>query len=66
MEPLIGKNYRVSKKIGSGSFGEIFSGTNVQKNSPVAVKKEKSDAPDEIFEIPKRNPPPGIRVVAHL
>jgi casein kinase I family protein HRR25 len=29
MDLRIGKNFRVGTKIGSGSFGEIYSGSNV-------------------------------------
>nr|CAB3460543.1 unnamed protein product [Digitaria exilis] len=38
MEPRIGNRFRVGRKLGSGSFGEIFLGTNVQTNEEVAIK----------------------------
>ncbi|XAR67602.1 Non-specific serine/threonine protein kinase [Bertholletia excelsa] len=40
-EPLVGNKYRLGRKIGSGSFGEIHLGTNVQTNEEVAMKLEK-------------------------
>lgn len=36
----VGGKYRLGKKIGSGSFGEIFLGTNIQTNEEVAIKLE--------------------------
>eukprot|EP00250_Pteridium_aquilinum_P028151 c36664_g1_i1 orf=1026-2489(-) len=40
MEPRVGTKYRLGRKIGSGSFGEIYIGTNVQSNEEVAIKLE--------------------------
>lgn len=40
MEPRVGSKYRLGRKIGSGSFGEIYIGTNSQSNEEVAVKLE--------------------------
>ncbi|KAJ9057387.1 Palmitoylated plasma membrane-bound casein kinase [Entomophthora muscae] len=44
---IIGVHYRVGKKIGEGSFGVIYEGTNMLNNQSVAIKFEskKSDAP---------------------
>ncbi|TDL24857.1 kinase-like protein [Rickenella mellea] len=44
---LVGVHYRVGKKIGEGSFGVIFEGTNLLNSQTVAIKFEprKSDAP---------------------
>ncbi|KAI9796558.1 MAG: casein kinase I [Piccolia ochrophora] len=44
---VVGVHYRVGKKIGEGSFGVIFEGTNLLSNQQVAIKFEprKSDAP---------------------
>ncbi|BFZ59856.1 Palmitoylated plasma membrane-bound casein kinase [Saitoella coloradoensis] len=44
---VVGVHYRVGKKIGEGSFGVIFEGTNLLNNQSVAIKFEprKSDAP---------------------
>jgi serine/threonine protein kinase len=43
----VGVHYRVGKKIGEGSFGVIFEGTNLLNQQQVAIKFEprKSDAP---------------------
>ncbi|XP_047310399.1 casein kinase 1-like protein 2 isoform X2 [Impatiens glandulifera] len=40
MEPLIGGKYRLSRKIGSGSFGEVYLGTDIRTNEDVAIKLE--------------------------
>ena len=40
MELRVGNKYRIGRKIGSGSFGEIYYGTNVQTNEEVAIKLE--------------------------
>ncbi|ORZ36724.1 casein kinase [Catenaria anguillulae PL171] len=37
---LIGQKYRLGRKIGSGSFGDIYLGTNVMNGEEVAVKLE--------------------------
>ncbi|KZT37982.1 kinase-like protein [Sistotremastrum suecicum HHB10207 ss-3] len=44
---LVGVHYRVGKKIGEGSFGVIFEGTNLLNSQTVAIKFEprKSEAP---------------------
>ena len=44
---VVGVHYRVGKKIGEGSFGVLFEGTNLLNNTQVAIKFEprKSDAP---------------------
>lgn len=39
-ELRVGGRYRLGKKIGSGSFGDIYLGTNIQTNVDVAVKLE--------------------------
>ncbi|XP_006409051.2 casein kinase 1-like protein 5 isoform X2 [Eutrema salsugineum] len=38
--PRIGSKFRLGRKIGSGSFGEIYLGTDVQTNEEVAIKLE--------------------------
>ncbi|KAL6043271.1 non-specific serine/threonine protein kinase [Balamuthia mandrillaris] len=40
MELRVGGKYRLERKIGSGSFGEIYRGVNVQTDEEVAVKLE--------------------------
>lgn len=35
---VVGVHYRVGKKIGEGSFGVIFEGTNLLNNQSVAIK----------------------------
>ncbi|OLL22934.1 Casein kinase I 1 [Neolecta irregularis DAH-3] len=45
---VVGVHYRVGRKIGEGSFGVIFEGTNLLNNQQVAIKFAsllKSDAP---------------------
>ncbi|KAG9118820.1 casein kinase I [Ceratobasidium sp. 392] len=44
---IVGVHYRVGKKIGEGSFGVIFEGTDLLNSQTVAIKFEprKSDAP---------------------
>lgn len=40
MEIRLGGRYRMGRKIGSGSFGEIYLGVNIQTNEEVAIKLE--------------------------
>nr|CDS29847.1 casein kinase I delta [Hymenolepis microstoma] len=40
MELRVGNRYRLGRKIGSGSFGEIYLGTDVTDNQEVAIKLE--------------------------
>eukprot|EP00249_Psilotum_nudum_P014178 c24702_g1_i4 orf=665-2104(-) len=52
MEPRVGNKYRMGRKIGSGSFGEIYLGTNVQTNEEVGIKLEsvKTKHPQLLYE----------------
>ncbi|KAH1240151.1 Casein kinase 1-like protein 2 [Glycine soja] len=52
MEPRVGNKFRLGRKIGSGSFGEIYLGTNIQTNEEVAVKLEsvKTKHPQLLYE----------------
>ncbi|KAM3245893.1 casein kinase 1-like protein 2 [Capsicum annuum] len=52
MEPRVGNKFRLGRKIGSGSFGEIYLGTNVQTNEEVAIKLEnvKTKLPQLLYE----------------
>src|SRR5699024_2767792 len=40
-DQLIADTYRIGRKIGAGSYGQIRVGTNVQTNQTVAIKFEK-------------------------
>lgn len=42
---VVGVHYRVGKKIGEGSFGVIFEGTNLLNNQQVAIKFVRFDIP---------------------
>lgn len=52
VELRVGNRYRIGQKIGSGSFGEIYRGTNIQTGEPVAIKLEqiKTRHPQLTFE----------------
>ncbi len=39
-ELKVGKKYRIGRKIGSGSFGDIYLGTNMTTGEEVAIKLE--------------------------
>jgi len=41
MERRIGKRYRLGRKIGSGSFGDVYLGTDVTSGEDVAIKLER-------------------------
>ena len=38
MELRVGGKYKLTKKLGSGAFGDIYSGINIKTNEEVAVK----------------------------
>lgn len=40
MEIKIGKQFKLTKKLGSGAFGEIYHAINLKNNMEVAVKLE--------------------------
>ncbi|URE00830.1 STYKc [Musa troglodytarum] len=52
MEPRVANKFRLGRKIGSGSFGEIFLGANIQTNEEVAIKLEnvKTKHPQLLYE----------------
>lgn len=52
MEPRVGNKFRLGRKIGSGSFGEIYLGTNISTNEEVAIKLEnvKTKHPQLLYE----------------
>jgi casein kinase 1 len=39
---VVGVHYRVGRKIGEGSFGVIYEGTNLLNNQQVAIKFARS------------------------
>jgi casein kinase 1 len=51
-EIRVGGKYRIKKKIGSGSFGEIYEGQNTETSESIALKLEKADTrhPQLIYE----------------
>jgi len=52
MELRVGGKFRLGRKIGSGSFGDVYIGTNVQTGEEVAIKLEsiKSKHPQLLYE----------------
>ncbi|GAM26142.1 hypothetical protein SAMD00019534_093170, partial [Acytostelium subglobosum LB1] len=52
MDLKIAGKYRIGRKIGGGSFGEIYLGTNIVTNEEVAIKLEPAKAihPQLLFE----------------
>eukprot|EP00438_Fugacium_kawagutii_P019971 Skav222681 [mRNA] locus=scaffold1471:34774:39687:- [translate_table: standard] len=58
MELRVGGKFRLGRKIGSGSFGDIYIGTNVQTSEEVAIKLEsiKSKHPQLLYAPHPKNP----------
>jgi serine/threonine protein kinase len=52
MELRVARKYRIGEKIGSGSFGEIYAGTNVHTSEEVAIKLEpiRTKTPQLLYE----------------
>jgi len=52
MDLRVNKKYRLSRKIGSGSFGDIYLGVNVTTGEEVAIKLEsvKTKHPQLLYE----------------
>jgi casein kinase 1 len=52
MELIVGGKWKLGRKIGAGSFGDIYQGTHITTNEEVAVKLEslKSKHPQLIYE----------------
>jgi len=68
---VVGNHFRVGKKIGEGSFGVVFEGSNLLTSQPVAIKFEprKSDAPqlrDEYRSYRTLNGTLGVPQVHHF
>ncbi|PCH42511.1 kinase-like protein [Wolfiporia cocos MD-104 SS10] len=68
---VVGSHFRVGKKIGEGSFGVVFEGTNMLNTQPVAIKFEprKSEAPqlrDEYRSYRTLNGTPGVPQVHYF
>lgn len=40
MDLRVGQLFRVGRRIGSGAFGEIYLGTNIESGEEVAIKLE--------------------------
>lgn len=40
LELKVGKTFKLTKKLGSGAFGEIYHGINLRTNMEVAIKLE--------------------------
>ena len=43
MEIRVGGKYKISKLLGKGAFGVLYSGINLKTNEDVAIKLEKLD-----------------------
>lgn len=53
---VVGVHYRVGKKIGEGSFGVIFEGTNLLNNQQVAIKFVRPPPLDAVHSLPQMAP----------
>ena len=52
MELRVGNKYQLSRKLGSGAFGDIYHGINIETNQEVAIKLElvRSSHPQLLYE----------------
>lgn len=39
---FVGKKYKLEKRLGTGTFGEVFKCTSLENHKPYAIKLEKS------------------------
>ena len=46
MEIRVGGKYKITKKLGAGAYGQLYSGVNLKTNDDVAIKLEKLDSKD--------------------
>ena len=46
MQAIIGKNYKLLKKLGTGAFGEVFEAVNMVNQDHYAIKLEKASMPN--------------------
>ena len=63
---VVGVHYRVGKKIGEGSFGVIFEGTNLLNNQQVAIKFVRSSLLAHAYRLsrlqePRKSDAPQLR-----
>ena len=65
---VVGVHYRVGKKIGEGSFGVLFEGTNLLNNQQVAIKFVRSTSylpliviALTLFQEPRKSDAPQLR-----
>lgn len=47
---VVGVHYRVGKKIGEGSFGVLFEGTNLLNNQQIAIKFVRSSPSSDVIK----------------
>eukprot|EP01062_Namystynia_karyoxenos_P028925 TRINITY_DN2183_c0_g1_i1.p1 TRINITY_DN2183_c0_g1~~TRINITY_DN2183_c0_g1_i1.p1 ORF type:complete len:363 (+),score=129.30 TRINITY_DN2183_c0_g1_i1:97-1089(+) len=52
MDLRVGQKFRIGRRLGGGSFGEIYTGTNIQTQEAVAIKLEpvKTRCPQLLYE----------------
>lgn len=68
MERIVGERYKLGRKIGSGSFGEIFLATHIETGETVAVKIENRQTkhPQLLYEAKLYNILQGGSGIAHI
>ena len=43
MDIIVGTKYKITKKLGKGAFGDLYSGRNIKTLDEVAIKLERTD-----------------------